>query len=260
MYEFDDNSLAQLKSYGLLPDAYRSVFAGGSLVRGWGNHTSDVDVFVIVDEPPAIEDVIAAPVRLDPEQVHVKSVYLDGRRWDVEYWRHGQVEQLMAKVAHEEFAAGKEIGLWLSRHETDFLDKFSTSKMLDGAAWFDTWHNVLHGSAYRLVVASHALNFYDNYAEDVVGQLDVGDNYSAVLSAHNALGYAVDALLATYGEFGSGSKWRARRFLAANPTEASFEQYWALETMRSYRPDDPGAWAREVLVYCRDLCAALELT
>ncbi|MEV8509750.1 hypothetical protein AB0368_33670 [Actinoplanes sp. NPDC051475] len=259
MFEFPNDALSVLRDHDLLPDGHRCVFAGGSLIRGWGNATSDIDVFVVLDEPAGVASTISAPVGLDAGAVHVRSVYVDGRRWDVEYWLESQIAQLLEKVSPSEFASGKDIGLWLTPHEVDFLDKFSSSQLLHGGDWFEQWRGRLEASAYRSVVAVRALDYYDNYAEDVVGQLATGDTESAVLSAKAAFGYAIDGVLALYGEFGSGTKWRARRFLAAQPKEMSFDDYWAFETMRTFDPAFPERWPEEVLLFCRDLCSKVDV-
>ena len=62
------------------------------------------------------------------------------------------------------------------------------------------------GRIDELVAEEQAL-----YEREGHGQLEAGDVHSAVLSSKFALGWAVEAVLASHGEFHEQEKWRARR-------------------------------------------------
>jgi hypothetical protein len=84
---------------------------------------------------------------------------------------------------------------------------------------------------------------------------------SAVLSARKALGRTVDALLESEGHFGARTpKWRAWRFRDSRPKALSFEEYWALETVRPFDPDDPQTWVNLVVQRCTDLTLEVEIS
>jgi hypothetical protein len=108
-------------------------------------------------------------------------------------------------------------------------------------------------------VASQALYLLDHYTEDAVGMRANNDMNSAVLAARQALGFAVDALLASHGELETQPKWRARRMREVLPSELSYDEYWDLETMRSYDKDAPERWVDEVLLLCQRIAAAVNL-
>jgi hypothetical protein len=69
------------------------------------------------------------------------------------------------------------------------------------------------------------------------------------------LGAHIDALLAMHGHLGVYEKWRARAFAQTDQDVVSFQEYWNLETMRSYEPDRPEIYAGEVLALCRRIAA-----
>jgi hypothetical protein len=100
----------------------------------------------------------------------------------------------------------------------------------------------------------------DSFLEDAIGQLGAGDVESAVISAKMAFSHCVDALLESAGEYGFYTpKWRARRMRAVAPGAISFEDYWAIETMRGYDPADPGAWVSSVVRTCQRLSMKIEV-
>ncbi|MGW0330836.1 hypothetical protein ACWD0J_02975 [Streptomyces sp. NPDC003011] len=252
--------LGHLREQGLLPDAYRCVYAAGSLVRGWGNETSDLDLYVVTDEPfPAHDAGDFHPVGLVPDRVPVAVPTLDGRRGDVEYWLTGQYAQLGEKVSWEAYRSERDIGATVSQFERDCLVKLGHAVALDGADWLAEQQRRLRVSAFGRTITAHSLDLADTFAEDALGQLGSGDAESALLTAKLAFGYAADALLAHHGEFGTTAKWRSRKYRAAAPVVLPFERYWAIETMRDYDPADPGRWIEDVIGCVRRISMEAEV-
>ncbi|MFD5483313.1 hypothetical protein [Streptomyces hawaiiensis] len=262
--------LGLLREQGLLPDTYLCVYAAGSLVRGWGNETSDLDLYVVTDDgasdegengtPAAsagVEDF--HPVALTPDRVPVAVPTLGDRRGDVEYWSAGQLEQLMAKISWEAYRSERDIGATVSQVERDALVKLGHAIALDGVPWLEERQRLLRSSAFGRTIAARGLDLADTFAEDALGQLGSGDAESAVLTAKLAFGYAADALLAHHGEYGTTAKWRSKRYRAAAPTVLPFEPYWRIETMRDYDPDDPGRWIEDVIGCVRRISMEVEV-
>ncbi|HEX5114236.1 MAG TPA: hypothetical protein VFW65_03455 [Pseudonocardiaceae bacterium] len=245
--------ITDLVAAGLVPATSRCVFAAGSLVRGWGNSSSDVDVYVVSDEEWRSDTAVYTSVGLEPATVVGESTRLDGVAWDLHYWLDSQVDQVMAKVSWEAYEAGGNAGSRLASPEIALLERFGHGVDGLGGDWLSARRKALADSAFAVIRVSYELMYADSYAEDAVGQLACDDLHSAVLSARTAFGHAMDALLAHHGEYNHNPKWRARRFQAANPTLLSYEDYWALETMRSYDPADPAAWVIEALRACRQV-------
>jgi hypothetical protein len=121
-----------------------------------------------------------------------------------------------------------------------------------------SWQRRLHESAARQVMAARCLRLVDNAVDDALGQWEADDIRSATLAASRAYGFAVDAVLATAGEFSFSSKWRVRRMEHVRPAQLTVEDYWAVESMQDYH-DDPQAWLERVLSSCQTLAASIEL-
>src|ERR1700742_5074196 len=90
--------LPELRSRNFLPASTVAVFASGSLVRGWGNATSDVDVHIVAAAQPESATGETIHVALEPSFLKHEGAFVAGRRWDIEYWSVPQVNQLLAKV------------------------------------------------------------------------------------------------------------------------------------------------------------------
>lgn len=239
---------------GLLPADCLAVLLVGSAARGWDNGGSDYDLYVITPSPWTGELAEMVTLPLTPPTIRVEIRYHAARRWELRYWQDSQVDQVFAKVTWEEFErdrAGRNI---LSEPEELLLARLTDAVLLAGPDWLTARRAQLDASAFRQFMVARSLAAADDSVEDAIGQLASGQVHSAVLAAKNALGHAVDALLEQHGEYSTHlSKWRPQRFQAAQPTALSFEEYWELETMRSYDPRDPASWIHDVLTICQDI-------
>ena len=193
-------------------------------------------------------------VPLEPGSIPIHVTDVNGRRWELKYWSDGQIDQLLAKVSRKRFDRDGVTASSLFGIEELFIERLLTCLPLRGHDWVAQRCQQIRDGAFQSCAVARSLAESDNAIEDALGQLAAGDLPSAVLSARNALGFTVDALLESLGVFGSRTpKWRARRFQEAAPAALSFERYWHLETMADLLPDRPQEWVLAVLSTCREL-------
>jgi hypothetical protein len=243
--------LAELRRRRLLPDSCVAAFAAGSHVLGWENASSDFDLYIISTERWRSDSATAATVALQPNTVLSEMTFVDRRRWDIEYWLDSQVDQLMRTVSWREYdtrAATADLMTW---HELSFLERLAYGAAVTGEEWLAPRRRAVEESALRSVVVNRSLRLLDSALEDAIGQLASGDVDSAVLSARQAFGQAIDALLASEDLGSLRGKWRARQFRRSSQRVLSFEEYWAVETMRTFDPADPAGWVTEVVLLCQ---------
>ncbi|MDQ5820889.1 MAG: hypothetical protein M3540_05560 [Actinomycetota bacterium] len=243
----------------LLPDEREAVFVSGSLVAGWQHANSDVDLYVITDAEPASAPAAYSRVRLEPDLVPIVVGFAEGRRFDVEYWQEGQVDQVLAKVESFDLEGEESAGSDLGAEEADFLYRLSVGVALEGEDWLRRRQTALEHSAIRPIFTSLAFNHADGFIEDAVGLLRSGDHETAILCAHRGFQLVVDGLLAHYGELSPSAKWRARKVHAAHPAELAWERYWELETMRGLDLDRPATWVEDVLQECQRIMEAVDI-
>ncbi|WP_147268678.1 hypothetical protein [Sphaerisporangium album] len=251
--------MESLSENGLLPDGCESVFLSGTLIRGWGNPNSDLNITIITREPWTSPGAECSFVALDPPTVIGEKLHVEGRRWDIEYWQDSQVEQAMAKLSHEAFMGDQAVWKLLTEEEFAFLEGIPYAVAVSGPEWLDNRRRQQRESAYTAILVSRSLDHADGFAEEADGACEAGDLDSAVLAARSAFGHAVDALLAAHGEFGHSPKCRARRFREARPSLLAFDRYWEVETMRTFDPARPAGWVREVISLCRRISMEVEV-
>ena len=245
-------TLSQVLSCVDVPSDCRCLYLSGSLVAGWGHATSDLDVYVISAGPVSPPVVTAYTyVDMEPPEVPVCVHHVDGRRWDVEYWTDGHVDQLLGRIEEGRVPLD---GL------VDFLYRITVGVPLMGDAWLEERRAQIARSRLRPMLVETCFDRADGLIEDAVGMLEVGDHASAVIAARQAFAEAVRGLLAVRERYAPQPKWRARQFQLARPTEMSWDEYWRLETMQGFDPEHPERWVEQVLEKCRSLMMAVDIT
>lgn len=250
---------AQLDGRGCLPTERLALLVVGSIARGWANKDSDIDIYVVANEPWAdSRDRMLVP--LDPDFVPLGTQYIESQRCEIKYWLDSQVDQMLSKVAWDKFERPSQTTKILHVAEELFLSRLVACIPIEGDTWVQRRQEQLQESAFKALLVTRSLAISDDSCEDALGQLDAGDLYSAVLSARRALGFSVDALLESEGSFESHTtKWRARRFRAVAPSQMKFEDYWRLETMRTFDAKNPERWVIDVVRTCKDLQTLIEI-
>lgn len=244
----------------LLPDDALSVFVVGSMARGWANDASDIDLVVVTrDRFEGGEKAFSLDVPLRPGSLPTVAFDHDGRRWEIRYWQDSQVTQVFEKVGWDAFEADRKVGDRLVEAEQLFLERLVSCVPVLGTEWVADRREQLSSSAFRSLLVMQGLTKVDAKTRTALAQLAAGDVESATLSARDAFGWAMDTLLHGHDEHGALVKWRARRFRAAAPSLLTFDEYWALETMRDYDPADPGDWIRRVVALCKKVSLEVEI-
>lgn len=250
-----------LRARHLVPDTCLALYAVGSAARGWSNRRSDLDLCLISTEPWFPPDSVEIPVPLRPSLFRRHTFHADNHVWDLTYWLDDHVEQMLTKISWAEFdqvrASSDDV---LAPQEAVFLGRMAMCVPLVGEAWVARRRAEIDVSAFRSILVTRSLGAANLAIEDALGQMEIGDHDSAVLSARIAFDQTVDALLAERGEYESHiPKWRARRFRAADLRTLTFSSYWAIETMREFDHENPSKWISDVLTLCQDLALKVNI-
>lgn len=248
-----DHWLSPLRERALLPAGTLAAFVVGSAARGWHNARSDFDIYVVSEDAESVAGG-GMPLRPNPPQLHTVDFYDENRKWEITYWTQSQVDQALAKVAWPVFESGDSAGDTLTLYEELLLARLDTCIPVVGDAWIQLSRRRLAESAFSARVVVRSLGAADDAVEDALGQLEAGDLESATISARVAFRHVVDALLESYGEYGSHLlKWQPNRVRAVAPAEIGFSDYWRIETMQGYDIRNPGPWIVNVLTLSQDL-------
>lgn len=182
------------------------VFLSGSIIEGFGNKGSDLDVYIINREDQHII----------PNDIPFKEF-----PFGTEYTFLGH-EILISVMLISENNLIKHLGKvnsMLERKQIGSLDKKSIELYhrvyngvpLKGETIFREYSVLLNFHNFSQSLHDNRTSYSENRQEDAVGALESGDIYTAFISARISLETAVEALLYLKGETNPSDKWLFRK-------------------------------------------------
>jgi predicted nucleotidyltransferase len=226
-----------------------SAHVCGSLVEGFGNARSDLDVYVFTEGPPALP--AADSMRYDIDEFVVDMDYIDNVPVDIECWEIDRVDEVVERL------------------NSCPTDDWGHAKSLD-IACLQLAHGIRVGCAVRgverfkqvrtrvdwqhlcQVLFCYFAHDYHNSADDAIGAIDAEDHGAALLMSRMAIGAAMDALLAASGSTNIKSKWRLSKLRQLGMGEWE-QRYLAAELDPSAEPAALLSRSKERLRLASDL-------
>jgi hypothetical protein len=184
-----------------------TAYVAGSLVEGYGNPRSDLDLFVLFEgAPPEAEGGAAAA--FDGAGVYRTDLdYVDGVRVDTECWPMPAVLDI-AKRLNELPADDWTAPVSLPEELFQLVHSIRIGLPVAAPAEFERVRAAFDWEHVCLLRYIRHMSLYTGASEDAVGAVQVGDHATALLTSREALGAAADALLAASGSTNTKPKWR----------------------------------------------------
>jgi hypothetical protein len=237
--------------------AARCMFFSGSIVDGWGHARSDLDLYIISDDPISLGEAFTTyeqRVSTSDPTIHVVLAEIGAYRLDLELWKVSQLDELIGR-----FRSGVPLQELPhpARNEQDLIARMVKGKSIHGEEWLNQVKQQLDSSSYGLWLAENRKLDAEGSIEDALGMMETGDFKSAVLSTRRALEWVLQALLALHGDYAVDTKWLVRRLARLEPPELSGEQAWRLLAMDGCY-DEPESWLHEALAVIGRIHLAVE--
>lgn len=227
---------------------YRCAFASGSLVEGYGNPTSDLDVFVVW---PDAGSSAAAPRTTVVDGIGIELNFDQALKMDIEHWSADDVKALAAQISDtppldfERVEMIADLGIQFAHRLRVGAYVAGPTPIGDYQHLFD-WRRVAHLNAARF------LTEWNDVYEDASGAVVNGDHGPALLSSRAALGAAMDAYLGSLGSTNNKAKWRFPK-MKDYCSAALVDEYVQAEMEPSPEPHDILKTARKRLRLSRRL-------
>jgi hypothetical protein len=188
-------------------EAVGQAFVAGSLVEGFGNCLSDVDVFVIAPEG----NILVANGHSSESGCRFTSVETDAARFDIEVWPAQKVASLLDRLSSYDARSTKLLLAFLP-FEQQFLHHLGEGVPLAGpSSPIVALQSQLDKGRLALGLRHMALDQFDSFVEDAIGAYRSGDDLSAAQARRLACDAVADAYLSAGGcTYGKKSKWRDR--------------------------------------------------
>lgn len=181
------------------------VFVSGSLIEGFGNEGSDIDVYLISKEEPLLDPQLKVK---DNVMGHLYSIPGYTFPIDVIYIS----EQKFMHFLHE--FNYKLLNNTLDLNETrniELIHRLHVGVPLQNQERFQFAQESIDIQLFCQRISTVYLKYSENRHEDAVGALESEDMLTAFLAARISLEKSVDALLCICGETNTKDKWLFRR-------------------------------------------------
>ncbi|MDF9857296.1 putative nucleotidyltransferase [Paenibacillus sp. PastF-1] len=238
------------------------IYLAGSLLEGFGNLRSDIDVYVLCKDEE-LETLRSAMAAIDGSflltaECIIRNITIRESRFDIEYWSRSKFTDLVGKISNLDFNTSDYIDR-LSKEEFDVLHRLKYGKPLHNKQQFIELYqsvNFENLKYYKIVTQSE---IYTGIVEDVQGAYLSKDFGSAFFMARNLIDIVMTGYLAGKGETNPGNKWLFRKLIRYEERCRELgeeihlsEEYLRLQT-HEYSLDTVQKYIKEVLGYCQKL-------
>lgn len=191
------------------------VYLAGSLMEGFGNDRSDIDVYVICENIPqqfkSNKDNVVESLLWDGENL-VRNIVCNGIRYDFEYWTKENFHKLIDQLNNIDFKTEGYISRF-SDSEFDLLHRLKFGKALVDEEAFNKLHQSILFENLGFYQAITASEKFTSYVEDIQGATLSKDYGSAFFMVRRLLELAVTSYLAVHGETNPNIKWMYRKIV-----------------------------------------------
>lgn len=193
-----------LMEEGIGPDPDAAVYLSGSLVEGFGNRGSDIDIFVVGSLTPSSSGML-----IHKEHFTISLHYYDQRRVDFEYWPEAPVLSLADRLATmrlgEDFVAEK-----LASVEELFIHRLHIGLPLRTPERLEELRALFDRRRFCQYLTQQSIHRIDGAVEDIAGMLDDQHYEVAVLRSRDLAALATDAYGHSLGNTNPLPKWRSQ--------------------------------------------------
>lgn len=229
-----------------------TCFVSGSIVEGFGNAESDLDVFLVYDG-----EASGGGAEYHRDTNTIAFEYLEGVRIDVERWSAANVRGVADRLG------ACQIDDWdaclnVPVGDLQFAHRILVGWPLREAERFHELQALFDGEHLARLIATRRLAEYHGVAEDASGAIKSQQHGAALLMARRALQLAVDVLVAAHGETNVKDKWRLFKLERIGAPDI-VARYWSLETAGIEQRDDVFKYAKQCLSFAQTLVMQVQM-
>lgn len=190
------------------------VYVSGSILEGFGNKSSDVDVFVIMDkqkmENAIMDNKEKEELSLITDHSIIYNFIHDGLRFDVEYWDRDYVLEIISKLEQVDLNTDYYRNR-LNSAEIDFIHRLKFGKPVNSEVEFVALLKSVDLEKLNFVQFTEYSEYFSSYLEDIRGALESKDFLTVYILSHIILDVTINLYLSSKGETNPSSKWILRK-------------------------------------------------
>lgn len=186
-----------------------SIYISGSIIEGFGNIKSDIDIFVITNKEPRLlenNSINNVTLTLNKEDFLIQNSLIEGTRYDVEYHDINKIQRILNKIYHFTYN-GEYVTNPLSYDEQDFLHRLKIGiPIYNENAFFQFKKNL---DIYKLSLHKSAIYIdgFNNLYEDAYGTYESNDFGSCYIMLLKLIDATINGYISIFGETNPNEKW-----------------------------------------------------
>ncbi|KWX80174.1 hypothetical protein AMQ84_04660 [Paenibacillus riograndensis] len=229
------------------------VFVSGSVVEGYGNPQSDLDLFVIKE---SIEEVKAQFVYKD---LRIQQIITNNnQRFDVEY--HSVAKTLAYLELSRNFRADSlEDMEELDLKKIDFLHRLHLAIPLRASTKLKSLQEAINIVNVCSSLKNWKIRSYNAHLTDCLGMLQIDDLDTAVYWSRQTLSEAIDVLLALHFMSNPSDKWRFRKLADVAGAQSDIYMNYRRLMTREVSLDQRKNYIFETLKYAGNIVLEAQL-
>lgn len=227
-----------------LPVEPFTVFLSGSVIEGYGNAESDLDIYVVY---PQALPTMRADIERGTNNVTIE--YTDEWKLDVESWIQEEIFSLTQRVQN---ASDDDPYAYTNLRliELDLAHRIRIGLPLYQEAHFFQMQQAFNYQRLSHLIAMRNVIAYTGSAKDAAGAIASQQCGTALLTARQTVAYAMDALVAASGETNIKEKWRFQKVRRLQDATI-YQRYWELETAGIASEPDALEYAKRCLRFAQ---------
>lgn len=228
------------------------AYVSGSVIEGFGNPHSDLDLFVL---KPTIDHVEAQFIYA---RYRIQIQIIQNKRFDVEYHRFADLEALL-KLARDFNVDNLNHMESLDPKTIDFLHRLRIALPLYGEKELRSAQTSIHVENLCASLKNWRIRSYNAHLMDCTGMLAIGDLDTAVLWARQTLCDAVDVCLAVHLDTNPTEKWRSRKIERNFGKDSELYKDYHRLMWQEVTIENREAYIRQLLSFASDLILEAQL-
>lgn len=243
--EFDKMPLSKIER-----GEHEFVYLSGSIIDGFGNSKSDIDIYFIYENKNVILNYLNKNEKNLFNNSHfVQHFELNHRRIDVEFWDLKSVFKIIEDINNlNKYKA-------IPIDSLEFIHRFKCGIAISGEDQFNKLYNKTNFDNLRHYNAIHHLYLQNSFLEDIEGNIESNDYGTAYFNIRELIYRCVFGYLSLHDETTQNRKWLFRKLERYSKKINNYDilkQYMYLNAF-PYHEESINDYLSSALSFCRKI-------
>lgn len=201
-----------------------SILISGSRVEGFGNVSSDIDIYILVDN----EEYKKLKEKLNfTDEANTIKYYYESQRYDCEIWKYEDIKIYLQIISEVKKLDTNKFPERLKQDILKLLHNIKIGIPILGIENYEGFKKGITFDNLGIYEAFKSIFFEHRFIEDVTGAFSSGDYGTTIIIARELINICLRGFLAINGETNPSDKWLYRKLIkySKNNKTELFNEY-----------------------------------